>query len=710
MKKCRIWIGCLTVLTLVLAFPLNIAAAMECPVDTPYQTYIYNMKNQPVAIPSAFTVEQVVTGRGITDLDFNSLGDVYYNGNGQLFISDSGNDRVIMTDLSFHTLAVISAFSLDGVMTSLSNPQGVWADENRLYIADTGNHRIVSFDIQSETVTPHRIFEQPVISVLENDFEYLPTKLTVDATQRMYVIASGINQGVLCLNENGEFQSFLGAPKVEPNFLEMLWRRIATKEQLTRMESYVPTEYSSVTMNGYGFLYVTSATSNEVPVGKINSDGNNILIRPQQGWYGDSPYLSQETDAYTPYFVDVALYRSGRIDEDIYYTVDSKLGKIYAYTEDGYLLYAFGGTGSQQGVYANANALEYVPDPGDGAGRLIVLDSTKRTVTVLRETPFALQIRHALSAYNAGKYDEAKAAWNTVLETASGYVLGDVGLARIELHNDQYREAMTRLKKIRAYNLYADAFESWRDEYIREHFLWILLALVGIATAAALAVKGLRRSKMHTALQSATVYQGYRYGSYVMLHPFDGFWDLKHEKRGNMRSALWIAALFFLLYAVRLQCSGYIATGVVADEVNVLFRVLMLLLPLLFFVISNWCFTTLMDGKGTMRDIIIATCYALKPYVIFSVPMLIFSNILTASELPFYTIFDTVIWGWVIGLLIVSLMMTHDYSFGKTVLTLILILIGICLIVFILLLIISIAQNIYSFVYNLYLEMTFRSY
>lgn len=708
MKKCRLWIGCL--MAMAMALSLNVSAAVECPVDAPYQTYIYNMKNQPVAIPSAFAVERVVTGSAITDRDFNSLGDVYYNGSGRLFISDSGNDRVIMTDLSFHTLAVISEFTLDGVAASLSNPQGVWADESRLYIADTGNHRIVSFDIQADTVTPRRLFEQPVISVLEDDFEYLPVKLAVDATQKLYVIASGINQGVLCLNENGEFQSFLGAPKVEPNFLEMLWRRVATKEQLARMDSYVPTEYSSVTMNSYGFLYVTSATSNEVPVGKINSDGDNILIRPRQGWYGDSPYLSQEVDAYTPYFVDVALYRSGRIDEDVYYTVDSKQGKIYAYTEDGYLLYAFGGTGGQQGTYANANALEYVPDPGDGAGRLIVLDGTKGTVTVLRETAFALHIRQALSAYNAGNYDEAEAAWNTVLETASGYVPGDIGLAKIELHHDRYREAMTRLKKIRAYDLYTEAFESWRDEYVRDHFLWIFLIVAGAAVAVAVAVKGFRRSRLHAKLRASSTYRGYRYGNYVMLHPFDGFWDLKHEKRGNLRSALCITGLFFLLYAVRLQFSGYIATGVVADEVNVLFRVLMLLLPLLFFVISNWCFTTLMDGKGTMRDIVIATGYALKPYVVFAIPMLVFSNILTAAELPFYAVFDTVIWGWVIGLLIVSLMMTHDYSLGKTVLTLILILIGICLIVFILLLVISIAQNIYSFVYNLYLEMTFRSY
>ncbi len=708
MKKCRFLISCM--IAIVFVFSFGVSAAVDYPVDVPYHTYIYNTENKPVAIPSAFTVERVVTGSQITDLDFNSLGDIYNNGNRRLFICDSGNNRVIITDLDFNTLAVISEFTLDGTVSSLLNPQGVWANESLLYIADTGNHRIVSFDIDQQSVTPKKVFDQPKISVLEDDFEYSPVRLTVDATQKMYVIASGINQGIICLNEYGEFQSFLGAPKVEPNFFEMIWRKIATKEQLARMESYVPTEYSAITMNSYGFLYVTSATSNSVPVGKINSDGDNILTEPRQGWYGDDPYLSQGVEAYTPYFNDVALYHSGRIDEDVYYIADSKQGKIYAYTEDGYLLYAFGGTGSQQGTFFNANAIEYISDHADGIGRLIVSDGIKGTITVLKETKFAADIRHAMSMYNLGKYDEAKDAWNKVLQTASGYILADIDLAKIEVHNDQYKEAMTRLKNIRDYDLYTDAFESWRDDFIRDNFVWIFLILAASAVAVVVAVKLFKRSKLYLKISRSQLYKGYHYGSYVMLHPFDGFWDLKHEKRGNLKSALLIAVLFFFLYAVRLQFSGYVATKTISDEVNVLFDVIMLLLPLLFFIIANWCFTTLMDGKGNMTDIIIATCYALKPYVVFAVPMLLFSNVLTVSELPFYTVFDTIIWGWVICLLIISLMVTHDYSLGKTILTVILVLIGICLIIFIILLVISIAQNIYSFVYNLYQEMTFRSY
>ena len=33
------------------------------------------------------------------------------------------------------------------------------------------------------------------------------------------------------------------------------------------------------------------------------------------------------------------------------------------------------------------------------------------------------------------------------------------------------------------------------------------------------------------------IVKGLRYSTYVIFHPFKGFWDLKHEKKGNLESA-----------------------------------------------------------------------------------------------------------------------------------------------------------------------------
>ena len=37
-----------------------------------------------------------------------------------------------------------------------------------------------------------------------------------------------------------------------------------------------------------------------------------------------------------------------------------------------------------------------------------------------------------------------------------------------------------------------------------------------------------------------------KYAKYVLFHPFDGFWDLTHEKRGSFAAATTFLVLFLL--------------------------------------------------------------------------------------------------------------------------------------------------------------------
>ena len=151
-------------------------------------------------------------------------------------------------------------------------------------------------------------------------------------------------------------------------------------------------------------------------------------------------------------------------------------------------------------------------------------------------------------------------------------------------------------------------------------------------------------------------------------------------------------------------------SSAVSSEVNALLSVLAIVMPLMLWVVSNWCFTTLMDGEGSMKDIYTATAYALKPYVLAAVPLFILSHVLTANEAAFYTVLDTAVMIWVLALIFFGMMTVHDYSLSKAVLTLLLTVIGICLILFIALLFINIVQDVVFFVTDIYQEITFRFY
>ena len=699
MKKILLCILCTFLLLPVLSVHTS---AVSYPDDAVYKTYIYNNRTEPVVIPSAFEVERVIFGSEVAGVDFNELYDIFYDGADRIYLCDCNNDRIVVTDKEFRFVYEVRNFEWDGKSDALSNPQGVYSDGKILYVSDTGNHRIVMFDI-AQSFRAERMIKDPEIPALDSEVSFEPLRLTIDNSGGIYVIAKGINQGIVWLDGDGKFIGFVGAPRVEFSLTELFWRNFATKAQKERMESFVPTEYDSVVRDSNGFLYVTSQTSSAVPVGKLNSNGENIL--KNKGGFADEKHRTDKV--YSPYFSDIAL---GDPESGLYYTIDSKQGRIYCYSREGELMYAFGRNGTQKGTFNNVSSIEFMKDSENNRNRLLVADRSRGTVTVFRETDFGAQIREAVTAYDGGRYEDSAEIWGAVYKEASGYVPAVTGLARIDIQNGDYSKAMKRLLDVRDYSLYADAFGKWRSDFVRDHFPMVMLAILAIAAVCIILYKYARRVPFVKKFANTETGKGYQYGSYVMLHPFDGFWDLKREKRGNMKSALLIAGLFFVLYAVRLQFGGYITTGTTPSEVNVLYNVALIFLPLCFWVIANWCITTLMDGKGTFKDIVIATCYALKPYVLLSIPMLLVSRIIGEDELVFYNFANAVIIIWVFVLLFVGLMITHDYSLSKAVLSVVLILVGICLIIFIMLLFIHIIQEVYLFVYNSYSEVAFRSY
>ena len=54
-------------------------------------------------------------------------------------------------------------------------------------------------------------------------------------------------------------------------------------------------------------------------------------------------------------------------------------------------------------------------------------------------------------------------------------------------------------------------------------------------------------------------------------------------------------------------------------------------------ILSNWMISTLMQGKGTMREICIVTCYSLTPIIVERFLRLLFTNVLLPTEAMFLT-------------------------------------------------------------------------
>ncbi len=199
-----------------------------------------------------------------------------------------------------------------------------------------------------------------------------------------------------------------------------------------------------------------------------------------------------------------------------------------------------------------------------------------------------------------------------------------------------------------------------------------------------------------------------KYGKYVIFHPFDGFWDLLHEKRGSMAAAHTFLALFLITYVLKLMYTSFQFITAPIQYINVYERIASLLLPFLILCIANWALSTLFDGKGRFRDIYMAMCYALFPYVIIQLPLILISNILTFDEGSFYTVLMSFSVIWCLFLAFTGLMEVHDYGPGKTIVFLIATIFGALVIIFLLLVFFSLLSDAYGFFASIYREIVFR--
>lgn len=696
----RIFTALITCLLLFTLFITPASAISATGYELPYDAYVYNNDTMPVSIPTPYIVKNTYNASDIGVENFAGISDVVYK-NDRIYITDSATNRIVVTDKNFNLVGTIAGFENNGVQDTFNEPNSCFVNDTEIYITDTKNSRIVVLDVA--TFAFKRIVERPEIVLLEENYTYYPKDIAVDNAGRMYILAEGINQGMIRLDKNGKFTSFFGAPSVEYNVLDLVWRKIATKKQREQMEQYVPTEYSGILIDENGFLYVCSESSESTPVAKINTNGEDVLyeLQGEDTKYGDVTYLteSKSTMGAIASFADVCIS-----DKGTYTVLDSQKNKVYVYSNDGYLLYIFGATGSQKGTFYKASAIEQVGDD------LIISDSIKGTITVFELTDFGVAVQQAITKYNDGDYDASHAEWERAYNYCSNYTPAISGMAKIDMATGESTKAMDDLKKVHAHKLYAKAFETWRNEAIRSGFVWAVVAIVVFGVGFVLLKKPIVNSKLYNKYINSHYYKGQKFAKYCMFHPFDGYWDLKREKRGDMKTAFTTLGMFIVCYAVRTQFSGYVVTKTISSDVNVIYSVALILLPILFWIISNWCFSTLMEGEGTFKDIFMVTCYAMKPYVVLAIPLLILSHVLTLEEAMFYTVLNTVCWIWMLGLFFFGMMVTHNYSLGKGIVTAILSIVGILIIIFLLLLVVSIVQGMYDYFYGIVKELVFRTY
>lgn len=665
--------------------------------EQPYQSYIFNQWGDPVPTPIPYEPVEVISGEQLGIGAFNNPQDLFVDDAGNIYVVDTKNNRIVHLDRDFTLLRVITEFELAGVTETFNGPSGIFVDEQgTMFIADTDNERVVQLDSAGSL---ERIITFSKPEGLNIEFtQFLPSKLVVDPVGRIFVAARNVFDGLMEFNVDGEFMGFVGAPAVRPSVYDLFWNRFATKEQRERRSLFLPIEYTNVTLDSVGFIYAVAKDE----VRRLNPTGLDVLQREGQ-WpiVGD---IQPPADVNDSFFRDITVSRNG-----IYHVLDSERGRVFTYDDRGNLLYVFGSKGANIGSFSRARSIANYGE------RLFVLDEQRGQITVFDPTEYARLIHLANHHYMLGNFAESNEAWNKVLVLNNHFPLAYDGLGMAHIRQRDYASAMEYFRLANNREYYSKAYAHYRKDVIERNFLWILLGLIALITAIVFWIKWRSKRPQQKAIYDSSVVHGWRrffgglrYALHVVVHPFDGFWDLKYEERGNLPAATTILLLASLSLVFLKQYTGYLFNYRDVTEINILSEVVTSVVTFLLWVVINWALTTLMEGKGTFLDIYTATAYALTPLILINFPITIWSNYMILNEGAYYYFFYGlgIVWS---GLLVFfGTQVTHHYTPGKTLWTCVLNLVGMGVVVFLGLLFVNMFSMLAEYATTVYREIVYR--
>ncbi len=457
----------------VLAIAISSSGVETVLADMPYTTYSYDYWGEPVQEPHSYLYSGTISS-DVMGTSLNYPQDLFYL-DGELYIADTGNSRILVMDTNGSIrLEITSAASSTDF---LSGPQGVFVtEEGAIYVADTGNGRIVEYDGEGNYI---REIGRPETTLISDSVDYSPTKVVVDNAGRIYVIAYGINMGLVEFNANGEFQGFMGATEVSVSMFTYIWKNyFSTAAQQDRMETIVPTEYSNICVDDDGFVYATinnlSADDRESgadAIRRLNPTGVDVLRR--LGNYdiiGDLASVTYGWDYSS--FVDVAATSFG-----CYFILDETDGKIFAYDYDGVSLFVFGSTGIKEGNFQKPVAMDIDED----AHTIYVLDNVLGSVLVFDITDYGNHLLEAIRLNDLGDSEGATAEWQAVLNSNSNSELAYIGLGKAYFTEGDYKEAMDCFKLGNSKKYYSKAFSYYRKEVMEKYLTPVVLGIAALA-------------------------------------------------------------------------------------------------------------------------------------------------------------------------------------------------------------------------------------
>ncbi len=663
----------------------NVVIAAE---DT---SYGYTILGEEVPAPNAYELERSVRASDLGLDSLASMSDIFYR-NGKIYITMTG--KVVITDSDFTHGEIISTYKRGSQDSAVKNPTGIFVTkDNHIYIAEQDAGEIVEFDENHNFV---RAIGRPDITGLT--FTYAPTKVVVDEVGRIYVKAKSIYEGIIELSPEGEFNRFVGANEVNPSITDRFYRMIATEEQISRMQLWLPTDYSDLALDKDGFLFATvNDSSSSEPVRKLNSKGKDVM--PESD-FEPRPMGDFKAGSSLSLLSSVACAEDGR-----FAVLDVNNSRVFVYSEDAHLMYILGGSGRTKGNLNSPIDLAFMND------KILVVDLVTQTIEVYQETEYGALINSALNDQASYNYEAAYEKWNDVLKINPNFYYANLGIAKYQLRQGMYQRAMENFEKGGVRNYYSIAYSYVRDNWMNNNFARIIsiIALIVVLVIAKKIYRHFRpkqgplKGKVWDILRKIK-YEAVTWPMKVFSTPFKAFDAVKMDKDGSVVMCVIILIAFAWVSLIKERYTGFLVAFVDKDNINPVMVMASAVLPYLIFIVSSWAVGVLVNGKGNMVDIFKVISYSLYPVVILNLVGTLLSNIVTEDEAALVSGIFVVAYVFFVFYAFIGLIMVHQYTFTKNVGAILLSFVAMLIIIFITLLLVTLLSGFITDIVTIFNE------
>lgn len=345
---------------------------------------------------------------------------------------------------------------------------------------------------------------------------------------------------------------------------------------------------------------------------------------------------------------------------------------------------------------------------------IFILDDALNFAQVLEPTEFGTAVHQAYIMTRDGRYEESEQYWEYIVKLNAHFTPAYAGLARAAFYRENYEEALELYRLAGDAVGYSDAFWQVRLEWFQKNFAFMANTMVILAVGLLIGAK--MRKRLKFSFRSSKKEKDERKRIWLLeqlkqafvnlKHPLDGFTDLRFMNKGGYLSAFIILALVITIVLAKVFLTGFAFNPVPPGQVNVGSILSIGAVVWVSFVICHYLIGSIKQGEARFKDIFVGSSYALFPVVLLGLPLALFSNVMTLSELAIYEFFEFLMILWSAALFFWMIQALQNYRVGEAVVSILLTFFSMVMMWVLAFIIVGLSSETFNFLYTIYQEVT----